>query len=84
LISRYNCTFSSEGKFLAEDARNTDRESGEEESSQDGKREDPLEFVSFEEELFNTERRNQDAECKTNSVVLRFVSECYEGWRSED
>jgi hypothetical protein len=55
LVSRNNSAFSSEGKLLAKDTRNTDRESGEEESSQDGKREDPLEFVGFEEELTDAE-----------------------------
>jgi len=38
-----------------------------------------LEFVGFEEELTDTERCDQDAECKTNGVVLIFVSEYYEG-----
>ena len=37
-----------------------------------------MELVGFEEELTDAERRNQDAECKTSSVVLPFVSECYE------
>jgi hypothetical protein len=55
LVSRNHSAFSSEGKFLAKDTRNTNRKSGEEESSQDGKGEDPLEFVGFEEELADAE-----------------------------
>lgn len=70
LVRLDNMYISPEADFFAKDTRNSNNQSSEEQSRHDGKSKDPLEFNALQNELANTEGRRQNAECKTDSVVL--------------
>lgn len=56
-----------------EDARNRDEDSGDKEGCHDCKGEDPLKGYDLSQELADTERSGEDAECEPHRVILLFT-----------
>jgi len=70
LVGWNDGALTSEGKFLAEDAWDCDQEGGDEEDTHDDEGKDPLESNGVGEELTNTNRGCQDAQCKAHGIIL--------------
>jgi len=75
LIGWHDCSLTSEGDLLAEDAWDCDNQSREEENTHNDEREDPLECNDLDEELADSDGGCQDAQSKAHSIILEYNKE---------
>lgn len=74
LVCWNNTLVASEAKLLAENTWNGNAKGSDEKDAHDDECKDPLEGDGLREELANTKRSSQNAECETHGVVLGNVS----------